>query len=377
VTTHIVCLDGTGQTYDQANPTNVAKIYTSVGGAGDDAGSGSRESGTDALTAKYLPGVGTDPNAVLGWLGKLFGQGIAEPIVRGYTFLSRNYSAGNDIIIVGFSRGAAAARALAAFVLTQGLLNPANYDVNDKNAAYLRAIAAWDLYRPKNPTNVGQGGLFTSITDDIGEQLPELGEGDFIAVPQINAVGVFDTVSSVGVPEIDNGDARFAFNISPPDLDPRVLNGFHALAADEARDIFAPTYWTSRDGVIQVIFPGAHSNVGGGYPERGLSDGALQWMLDRLNSVANVFNATANGVAINPNALDTARDDSKQPDMTILPTHPRQFPVDAPSHVSVAKRWGQVVTVIAGATTTAAAYAASGVYAGGRALIPSTLPHPN
>src|SRR5690606_18607841 len=42
------------------------------------------------------------------------------------------------------------------------------------------------------------------------------------------------------------------------------------------------------------LFPGAHSDVSGGYPasnpgcgrcESGLSDGALKWMLDKMNSI--------------------------------------------------------------------------------------------
>src|SRR6201999_3156496 len=79
------------------------------------------------LWGKYLPGVGTEGDIALKVLGNLFGDGIAEPIVRGYTFLSRNYQAGDAIIITGFSRGATAARALAGFVAGRGLLNRAAY----------------------------------------------------------------------------------------------------------------------------------------------------------------------------------------------------------------------------------------------------------
>ena len=43
-------------------------------------------------------------------------------------------------------------------------------------------------------------------------------------------------------------------------------NGFHAVAVDEERVDFTPTLWDDRDGVVQVLFPGAHADVGGGYP---------------------------------------------------------------------------------------------------------------
>ncbi|MFX8907059.1 DUF2235 domain-containing protein, partial [Acinetobacter baumannii] len=81
------------------------------------------------------------------------------PIVRGYTFLSRMYEAGDEIFITGFSRGATAARALAGFVVGRGLLDRSRYDASIKNAAYLRAIAAWYLYRKDAPSLADQARL--------------------------------------------------------------------------------------------------------------------------------------------------------------------------------------------------------------------------
>ena len=100
---------------------------------------------------KYLSGVGTEGIPLFKLVEQSVGAGIAEQIVRGYTFLSRNYERGDEIIIIGFSRGAAAARCLAGFVVAQGLLNPANYHPENKNAAYLRGIAAWYRYRAGQP----------------------------------------------------------------------------------------------------------------------------------------------------------------------------------------------------------------------------------
>ena len=59
--------------------------------------------------------------------------------------------------------------------------------------------------------------------------------------------------------------------------------GCHALSIDDERKTFHPTFWesTRRDDqtVKQVWFCGMHSDVGGGYPEEGLSDIALEWMV--------------------------------------------------------------------------------------------------
>ena len=88
---------------------------------------------------------------------------------------------------------------------------------------------------------------------------------------------------------------------------------------------FLATYWTPRDNITQVIFPGAHSDVGGGYPEHGLADRALQWMLPNLKSQGLRF-YLANIRALAPNAVDFGHDDSIQQPWDRLPKAARVFP---------------------------------------------------
>jgi len=61
--------------------------------------------------------------------------------------------------------------------------------------------------------------------------------------------------------------------------------GYHALAIDDARKSFRPEVWIEKgrdpSTVEQVWFAGVHSNVGGGYPRAGLSDVALDWMMQK------------------------------------------------------------------------------------------------
>src|SRR5262249_29170938 len=98
--TIVVCLDGTHQTRQQQHPTNIARIFDALGGTVADADFGSLETTTEGpsrILGKYLPGVGTQGDDALKVLGNLFGDGIAEPITRGYTFLSRNYDPGDAI----------------------------------------------------------------------------------------------------------------------------------------------------------------------------------------------------------------------------------------------------------------------------------------
>jgi uncharacterized protein (DUF2235 family) len=359
MTLHIVCLDGTGQQMGQADLTNIALTFKAVGGAAVDAGNGSFETSLGPAAAptqlgKYLPGVGALGNPILQVIGQGTGDGIAEPIVRGYTFLSRSYAPGDTIIITGFSRGAAAARALAGFVADMGLLNPANYDPTDKDAAYLRAIAAWYQHRINDPQLANQDSL-TSIQVQTGETVPTLTPADYVHVPVLDTVAVYDTVSSLGVPTVQTGGGiGYDFSIADTVLSPKVQNGFHALSADETRAVFAPTYWTPRQAITQVIFPGCHSNVGGGFANTGLSDRALTWMLAKLRARGLQF-ATANLAprVIAPNPTDFAQDDSTAGAWVLLPKSPRVFPAtstagqpDFAIDASVQQRWGQTVTVL-------------------------------
>jgi uncharacterized protein (DUF2235 family) len=159
--------------------------------------------GNTLQVAKYLHGVGDARNVVMKVLGGVFGVGVIARIVRGYTFLSRSYHPGDAIYILGFSRGAYTARALAGMIARVGLLDPQRYDVNDKEEAYRRGVAAW--HRSKGMTLTGHSTV-TSLANrflDFVESFVARGalsDADLIANVPIKAVGVWDTVGSLGVP---------------------------------------------------------------------------------------------------------------------------------------------------------------------------------
>jgi uncharacterized protein (DUF2235 family) len=69
-----------------------------------------------------------------------------------------------------------------------------------------------------------------------------------------------------------------------PTLHPDIKFGYHALSIDEVRKDFPPCLWkpanvSTGQTIEQVWFAGVHSDVGGWYDERGLSNIALNWML--------------------------------------------------------------------------------------------------
>lgn len=261
--------------------------------------------------AKYINGVGNSNFIINRTLGGAFGFGLIERIARGYTFISRNYAPGDQIYIIGFSRGAYTARALAGLICAKGLLAK-KFKQGDAES-YDMAQRAWYQYRSDiQITNYKHKLLnfftaFTSLKSFLLQYTLE--PSDFIAGVTVNTVAVWDTVGSLGIPDFEFGDKRTevkdAFSFADLNLSSKVANGLHAVALDEMRLLFTPTLWNKRANIKQVVFPGAHADVGGGYVESGLSDGALVWMINELTQLNTVFAASL-PVSIVPNALAIA-----------------------------------------------------------------------
>lgn len=344
---HIVfCADGTwnnpneDENHDQtADPTNVYKLFAGLDGALSDASllladEQEKELNQDGATvqiAKYLHGVGDSRNPIIKLMGGAFGAGLISRIVRGYTFISRNYAAGDAISILGFSRGAYTARALAGLIASQGLLAPAL--TADREKAYRCGAEAWYRYRRAALRNPFSLACLSEIIADLPAFLSQglLSDGDLLPVPTLAAVGVWDTVGAMGIPDYAAGQRQDAFRFADTKLSDKVQNGFHAVALDERRDDFVPTLWDPADRIRQVLFPGAHADVGGGYPaangESGLSDGALKWMAQQFAQVGLAFRPGWLE-SIQPNAGGTAHQPWAHLPWTLpgVALGPRRFP---------------------------------------------------
>jgi uncharacterized protein (DUF2235 family) len=292
--------------------------------------------------AKYIHGVGDSDSFLKKAMGGMFGMGVIARIVRGYTFISRNYDAGDEIHIAGFSRGAYTARALAGMISSVGLLNRAEYDPDDKNEAYRLGVAAW--CKCKNMSLHGAGKL-TDLANHLlnfvgGFFARQLDADQLIADVPIKSVAVWDTVGSMGIPAYA-GDKRYdVFRFVDTKLSNKVQNGFHAMAVDELRGDFPVTAWDSRAGIKQVWFVGAHADVGGGYSaqESRLSDIALEWMMRQL---AEVGVRLATPLTYKPEPLigpAIHQPWSKTP-FALLPRSPRQVASTDTIHDSVLRRW--------------------------------------
>lgn len=254
----ILLSDGTGNSAAKLHKTNVWRTYKAI-----DINS---EEVAKTQIALYDDGVGTSSFKPLKLLGGAIGWGLKQNVIDLYSFLSRNYEAGDDIYCFGFSRGAFTVRILVGLVSNQGLAQGNNdvelkQDAKDKYESYL---SDWkkrtgQYTQPENNTSI-----------------------------PIKFVGVWDTVDAYGAPvdEIKDFINRcYPLYIPDRQLSQSVEKAVHALAIDDERKTFHPLLWdeSNEDGnrIEQVWFSGVHSNVGGGYPDDDLSYVPLVWMLEK------------------------------------------------------------------------------------------------
>jgi hypothetical protein len=120
-----------------------------------------------------------------------------------------------------------------------------------------------------------------------------------------------------------------AFQFADLKLNPVVGHGHHAVAVDEMRVDFVPTLWDADPRITQVLFVGAHADVGGGYPESNdesaLSDATLKWMTGELAQLGVRFSASP-FFTPKPNARGPAHSPWAHPPWDVLGRGTRVFP---------------------------------------------------
>jgi len=262
----VVCCDGTWNRPDQVHgvvvaPTNVTKV--ALGLAPED-------EWANPQLLHYERGVGTGRLERL--RGGAFGFGLSRNIRSCYRFLAESYEPGDELYLFGFSRGAFTARSLAGLVRNSGILERRHLD---------RIDAAYRLYRARRPDAHPRG-----IEARIFRRM--YSHDDCL----VRMLGVWDTVGALGIPVrgwrlVPWLNRRWGFHDT--ELSSRVGAAYQALAIDERRGPFEPTLWRRQEHagdqtLEQVWFAGAHSDVGGGYPEPELAEVALLWMVDRARA---------------------------------------------------------------------------------------------
>ena len=192
-------------------------------------------------------------------------------ILNAYCFLCNNYNfcADNDeIMLVGFSRGAFAVRCLALLISEIGLIRRRHLSLLPN--------------------------VFESWWRGKGKIDPKYRDAEISRAVRIKVLAEWDTVSALWSRKFD-----FVKGEVPSVVD----NAFMAIALDEERWSFKPIPWTKRgqpvknwerkpednhkQRVEQRLFTGSHSDIGGGDNDAGLSTISLLWMVSQIQSVSD------------------------------------------------------------------------------------------
>lgn len=289
----VVCCDGTWNV--PAQKTNVYRTYDFLRERlGHPAEVADTKRGTvvcsgtspkgDEVFLFYDQGIGTKPETR--YVDGVLGGGLSKNVIDAYQFLAEHYVDGAEIYLFGFSRGAYTARSVAGFIAAAGLLKDARRGAIER--AYFERYAIEGTLHARADAE-------QSLRDRIKGELSDLWHRVIDDAPRhdgvkIQFVGVYDTVGALGVPLSDDAIRKLNqpfVGFHDMRLGDLIEHAAHALAADERRKPYVPSLWVGpsgsklRDGqtLLQVWFPGVHSDIGGGYPDRGIGDHTLAFMM--------------------------------------------------------------------------------------------------
>lgn len=277
----ILCFDGTCNEPEDAEQeqqwwrfgeleddsvTNVFKLHLLFGGNLRDDNPGAFK---DQLSF-YYAGVGTYGGTLKRAFNAVFApprKDVGEIIKEALCDLQAHYRVDDEVFLFGFSRGSAIARRFAAIL-------PQHY---------------------------------------TGDSPP----------PRIRFMGLFDTVASMGVPNLNERDKPISDVVfENQTISPAVDEALHLLSLDENRKAFMPTLMNREDRVTEIWFPGVHSDVGGGNRFDGLSDLTLQFLLDEIKrreldlQILSPVNVDYEGLAASVTGFDIDLED-----LSIQPSH--------------------------------------------------------
>jgi uncharacterized protein (DUF2235 family) len=281
----VICCDGTWQSSVSSKnniPTNVTRLCRLIARVGADKDDPSKKF---HQIVYYDSGIGTgNLSASEARRQGGTGAGLAENVIEAYNFIVQNYEPGDEIFCFGFSRGAYTARAVAGLVSDLGVIAPTSmqffpelyrlYQTNEEGVEF-RETQAWKWFTKGKLSKKGEE------MEKIGIDIRNTGMDDLrlmtevweirphgeLAVSEgsrkVKVVGVWDTVGSLGVPDLiglDLARARTKYGFHNVKLTESefssikeyaflanrsidIEHAYQALALDERRRAFRPTLW--------------------------------------------------------------------------------------------------------------------------------------
>lgn len=299
----VVSFDGTASGPNERS--NVYKLHELIAAEG-----------RPDVSSFYAEGVGVGFKPI----GSATGWGIEYRLHLAYAFLLEFHRPADRIHLFGFSRGAFAARILAAMLYSAGLpedsaaVCPQPPDARGPVARRERRECLLDVSERVYNAHKGKKSPEERI-EDVRRELAGLGLR-FSRPATVATLGLWDSVEALGL--VDTLEAlEVSLGVQVPrDTGERnrrygdqlcnVKRTLHALSIDDNRaDVFTPKLMTlphlfhncerddpARDSddfstVEEVWFAGSHADVGGGYIdcEHGpacMSNVSLNWMIRRL-----------------------------------------------------------------------------------------------
>ncbi|WP_137226089.1 DUF2235 domain-containing protein [Shewanella sp. MEBiC00475] len=314
----VICADGTWnrpeKDLEKDHATNVLKLARAIKPIADDG---------VPQQVFYDWGIGSSHDAII---GGITGRGLNKNIMDAYRYIVQNYSAGDEIYLFGFSRGAYTVRCLCGLINNCGI-------VTRPDAKLIQH--AFEHYKMK-----------TKPFSPEGERSVQFRQQHSHPSREVEFVGVWDTVGAMGIPLSFLGMFEDKDEFYDTKLGRNVKVARHALALDEHRSDFEPTIWAPRTSIDiqQVWFVGAHSNIGGSVAPNDdgstLSDIALQWMISQARAV-NLTVELHLSDALLPNPMadiqDSYRSFYRVKKRFIRELDPEQVPILL--HQSVKTRW--------------------------------------
>ncbi|KAJ5387080.1 hypothetical protein N7509_009621 [Penicillium cosmopolitanum] len=246
----IICCDGTWQSAVSGKknvPSNVTRLCRSLNHTGTD------EHGNQwQQVVWYDSGVGTSPGLVEDVVEGAFGEGVEQNVIEAYNFCVLNYHPGDEIMCFGFSRGAYTARTIAGLISDVGICHKSElnsfpdlwrqYKKVKKGKRFDRSDLWFDWMFGKADENQGAG---TEGNREFRYEHAPQGDWAQEGSREVKVVGVFDTVGSIGMPQV----LGFKLPSTGKDgwhnvgLSPNIRHAFQALALDEHRQSFTPSVW--------------------------------------------------------------------------------------------------------------------------------------
>jgi uncharacterized protein (DUF2235 family) len=171
---------------------------------------------------------------------------LTENVIEAYNFIVLNYEPGDEIFCFGFSRGAYTARAVAGLVTDIGVIKPIDmqlfpqvyraYQTNEEGRSF-RETQAWKDFVNGKLSKQGSEWDKTHRNKGAKERAQswEIHPHGDLAVSaesrKVKVVGVWDTVGSLGVPDVAFLDMA----------NHRTKYGFHNVKLNECK--FKPPYY--------------------------------------------------------------------------------------------------------------------------------------